>query len=63
MKLAKVWFPWKNRFGYVKKTKKTNKLLNKTTKIGRVYYCVLPSMEKSLLPYATDFHKIGERLY
>ena len=63
MKKEKVWFPWKNRYAYVPVNEKTKAGLANATKIGRVYWCTLPTIEAELMPYAYDFHEIGERLY
>lgn len=62
-KTAKVWFPWKNRYGSVKINRSSKKKLLKAIKIGRIYYCTFLSVEKELLEIAYDFYCLGERLY
>lgn len=59
----RVWFPWSNQYGYVDVNRKTKKGLGLAEKVGRVYYCTLPSTEKELLPHAFDLHGFATRIY
>ena len=63
MKKERVWFPWTNRYAFVRVNKDTKPALDRAHKVGRVYYCVLQSIENELKPHAFDFHEMGERFY